>query len=115
MFFRLLPLTLSLLGILGTSRVEAAEPAPNFQRDVLPVLQSRCIRCHGPEEQNSDMRLDDLSTDLLNDRRAAENWNAVLNTINRGEMPPEDQEQLTVEERRTLTSWLTGLALTRLP
>ena len=85
-----------------------AAPATDFQRDVLPVLQSRCVRCHGSEEQNSDIRLDNLSTDLINDRRAAENWNAVLNTINRGEMPPEDEPQLTVEERRTLTSWLTA-------
>lgn len=105
--FRLPSLALPLLGLLATSCVEAAEPAPDFQRDVLPVLKARCIRCHGPEEQNSDIRLDNLSTDLINNRRAAENWNAVLNTINRGEMPPEDETQLTVEERRTLTSWLT--------
>jgi mono/diheme cytochrome c family protein len=97
------------LSLLSVTTVVAEERAavPDFKRDVLPVLQSRCIRCHGPEEQNSDIRLDNLSTDLIKDRRAAENWNAVLNTVNRGEMPPEDEAQLTVKERQTLTSWLT--------
>ncbi len=102
----LLLILLSLLSV-ATTAAEERTTLPDFQREVLPVLQSRCIRCHGPEEQNSDIRLDNLSTDSINDRRAAENWNAVLNSVNRGEMPPEDEPQLTVEERRTLTSWLT--------
>ena len=30
----------------------------DFQRDVLPVLEKHCLACHGAEEQESDLRLD---------------------------------------------------------
>ncbi|MHC4877122.1 MAG: DUF1592 domain-containing protein [Planctomycetota bacterium] len=81
--------------------------APEFLKDVLPILKARCVSCHGPDEQSSSIRLDNLSTDLIKDRRAAENWHEVLNVLNRGEMPPEDEPQLTKAERQVLTGWLT--------
>ncbi len=45
-----------------------------FERDVLPVLQAHCIRCHGPEVQEAKIRLDNLSTNLSEDRAATETW-----------------------------------------
>jgi hypothetical protein len=37
---------------------------------------------------------------------AAETWHDALNQLNLGEMPPEDETQLTPKERTTLTQWL---------
>ena len=50
------------------------------------------------------MRLDTLSSDLLNDRAAAEMWHEVLNVLNTAEMPPADEPQLTAAELETLTT-----------
>jgi len=88
----------------------SAEPsdAPDFKRDVLPILQSHCVRCHGPKKQESRIRLDNLSTDLLNNRAAAENWHEVLNVLNAGEMPPKDEKPLSAEEREILTRWVSA-------
>ena len=33
-------------------------PAVDFQRDVLPIFRSRCITCHGPDQQMGGLRLD---------------------------------------------------------
>ncbi len=35
-----------------------ASAAPDFQKDVLPILQKTCIECHGPDKQKGKLRLD---------------------------------------------------------
>ena len=81
--------------------------AADFREDVLPILQRRCIACHGPDDVNGNVRLDTLSTNLVKDSVAAETWHDVLNVLNLGEMPPEDETPLTTKERDTLASWIT--------
>jgi hypothetical protein len=95
--------------ILGIPAMMAAPTGDSarFDQDIRPILEERCFRCHGPEKQKNDLRLDTLSTDLLNDSAAAETWHDVLGALNLGEMPPDDEEQPTDGERRKLIGWLT--------
>lgn len=81
--------------------------AADFEKQVKPILVRRCVACHGPEEDSGSIRLDTLSTDLINDAVAAETWHDVLNVLNRGEMPPEGEPQLTEKERDVLAGWVT--------
>ena len=37
--------------------VRAAMPL-DYDKDVKPVLESRCFKCHGPEKQKAGLRLD---------------------------------------------------------
>ena len=37
---------------------EAVTPSVDFVRDIRPLLAGRCIKCHGPERQESGLRLD---------------------------------------------------------
>jgi hypothetical protein len=78
----------------------------DFEKEVRPVLQKFCIRCHGPKEQNGRMRFDTLSIDLVKDRAAAEDWHETLNVLNRGDMPPEDEPQPSAEQLKLLTGWM---------
>lgn len=92
---------------LSLSFVSADEkPAVDFKTQVLPILKSHCVHCHGPDVQEARVRLDNLSTDLINDRAAAEYWHEVLNVLNAGEMPPDGEKPLTAKERETLTGWV---------
>ena len=84
-----------------------AGPPLDFQRDIYPTLEKYCFGCHGPDKQKSDLRIDTLSTDLVNDARAAETWHDILSVLNLGEMPPDDQPALGDDERRKLIAWLT--------
>jgi hypothetical protein len=60
-YFRII--TLLLVSCLAASTA-ADEPAVDFTRDVLPILRSRCLECHGPSKQESGLRVD-LRSSLL--------------------------------------------------
>ena len=76
-------------------------------------LQAYCIDCHGPEKQKGDRRFDGLGeTDLtLED---LELWQEVLDLLNLGDMPPEDEKQPTVEERAAMIESTTELVTTEM-
>ena len=78
----------------------------SFEKEILPVLKANCVKCHGANKQKGDVRLDTLSTDFLNDRRAAEIWHDASDQIKLGEMPPEDEKPLTSVERQLITEWI---------
>ena len=82
--------------------------ASDFESEVLPILKRSCGKCHGPDLQESGVRVDNLSTDLVNDRAAAERWHEVLNVLHSGEMPPQEEPQLTEVEHETLVRWISG-------
>jgi cytochrome c553 len=71
-----------------------AQAAPRAEIDAqhLPLLATHCQRCHGPETQESGVRVDDLPA-VIDTIAAAERWQKVLNVLNSGEMPPEDEPQ----------------------
>ena len=77
-----------------------------FQKEVKPLLQSHCFKCHGQKKQKGDLRLDTLDPNIVQGT-SAERWHDVLNNINLGEMPPEDEPQFSPDERRKLVGWLT--------
>ena len=56
------------------------------------LLQNYCVMCHGPDKQNGKFRVDDLSLEITS-IETAEKWQKVLNQMNSGEMPPEDEKQ----------------------
>ncbi len=55
-------------------------------------LQNHCIRCHGPEKEKGDTRVDTLSRDFKSGLDS-HLWAEVIERINAGEMPPEDEPQ----------------------
>ncbi len=86
--------------------VFAQNPSRTFLREVLPILEEKCIRCHGAERQESMIRLDTLSTNLMSDRSVAEDWHEVLQVIDAAEMPPEDEPPLSEEQYERLSGWV---------
>ena len=80
--------------------------ADTFRTQVDPLLEKYCIDCHGEDYSEAKLELDSLNPDMIKGPDA-DRWHEVLNQLNTGEMPPEDEPQPTREERETLTQWLT--------
>ncbi|MEK6238989.1 MAG: DUF1592 domain-containing protein, partial [Planctomycetales bacterium] len=98
-----------LTGFLATwipaSGLLQAEEA-SFDKTVQPFLRKHCVRCHGAKKQQGDRRLDDLSLDFSNPRNG-ELLQDILDQLNLGEMPPEDEDQPTTNEVKHVVSLLT--------
>ncbi len=72
---------------------------------VAPIFKKHCHGCHGPAKSKGKLRLDKLNPDLVagNDR---DQWREVLDRLNFGDMPPESEPPLAMEDREMLTQWL---------
>ena len=98
----------------GTQPPAATAQGPDpvdYHKEIEPLLEKHCFKCHGDRKQKGDMQLNVLDP-KMGTRADAEGWHAALDVINAGEMPPEDEAQPTDAERRKLVGWLTeSLAL----
>ncbi|HJT34680.1 MAG TPA: DUF1549 domain-containing protein, partial [Pirellulales bacterium] len=84
--------------------------APSLERDVLPLLRARCVKCHGPNKPEAEL---DLSTPRglaaggengPTVDRAAPLESLIWRRIEAAEMPPDDP--LPEAERQMLRRWL---------
>lgn len=103
--FRPLPLLSMLCGSLPAEPESPVAPK-GYDEKVRPILENKCFGCHGEKKQKGKIRLDTLSADLIKDVRSAETWHDVRGVINLGEMPPDDEEDLTTDERKVVLDWL---------
>ncbi|MCB9954042.1 MAG: DUF1592 domain-containing protein [Planctomycetaceae bacterium] len=74
----------------GLPLASAAEPFDGF-------LDKHCLRCHGPERVERDLRIDTLSRDFQSGGDG-HLWAELVERINSGEMPPKDEPQPTEDE-----------------
>lgn len=80
-----------LLASIGcASDISGAEPFEAF-------LEKHCARCHGPEKEKGDLRIDQLSRDFKAGSDS-HHWAETLEKVNSGEMPPEKEPQPTQAE-----------------
>ncbi len=71
-------------------------------------LKEHCYACHGPEKQKGDYRFDTLVTNLT-ELKTLEVWQAILDQLNLGEMPPKTHPQPRLEETTKFLKTLTGV------
>ena len=97
-----------------------AEPAVDFNREVLPIIADKCFACHGPDAntREADLRLD-LKDGLFGtsemgqpivapgDSEESELFFRITEAEGDEKMPPEDAVlQLTDDEVDTLRQWI---------
>ncbi len=118
--------SLSIAMIVGGSAYGLGQDAPataavitsttDFARDVWPILSAKCLRCHGPDEQESGYRLDlmdvalngglEHAPNILPGKGAESNLiQFVSGTVEGMEMPPEG-EPLSAEQIAILQTWI---------
>ena len=77
-----------------------------FKTSVAPFLAQHCVKCHGPDKQENDLRLDVLDSDLINGRHV-QVWNDVRAALLAGEMPPAKQPRPSLADTQRVVNWLT--------
>ncbi len=99
--------------LLGTAPVFAAEPVPDFNRDVRPILSNTCFKCHGPAVRESGLRLDSLAFAMKNDAivpgspELSELLARVCADDDDGRMPPaETGPRLSKAQTDILRRWI---------
>lgn len=92
--------------------VGTASAAPDFARDIRPLLSDRCIKCHGPGEQKAKLRLDSRDGALrvidLNDPAASELLYRLTTKDHDDRMPPEEggTKRLTSAQVELFREWV---------
>ena len=86
-----------------TGRCLAADrPAPPAVKSATrPILAAHCLKCHGPDDTSGGFRIDTLPA-TIDSVEAAERWQRVLNVLNSGEMPPDDEKQIEAAAKADL-------------
>jgi mono/diheme cytochrome c family protein len=79
-------IVLSGIGVAGAAS-PSSEP---LTAEVRTFFAAHCVACHGPEKQESDLRLDAATMDW-SDPSAVAVWTTVIQRIEAGEMPPEER------------------------
>ena len=97
---------------LGSAAVSGSS-VPDFEAEVLPVLERRCFACHGPLRQRGNLRLDSRPAMLIGGGRGAAivpgdaEASLLVAAIRREdelEMPP--PRALDAAERELLEAWI---------
>ena len=81
--------------------------AADFEKSIRPLLTRYCIDCHGPEEQNAQLRFDQVAGATAPDQHL---WSLVYEALADGEMPPQDSAQPTQVEKQRILAWITEQA-----
>jgi len=85
-----------------------AGAAPNFERDVRPVLEKYCYTCHNPKKLKGDLDLTRVKSNAQA-KGAAKLFNKLYLPIREREMPPEGAKQIPEELRQTFQHWIDQL------
>ena len=109
--------SLWLMGQVSTNLILADDlaSAPNFDRDVKPILRSRCVTCHGPIKQEGGLRLDagklvlkggDDGAVVLPSKSGESPLLARVSTSNADERMPPKGAPLAEQEVAVLKAWI---------
>jgi cytochrome c553 len=87
--------------VFTTAAAAAASPSVRLPDAHRPLLAAHCLKCHGAEDAEGNVRLDDLPLEIAS-VETAERWQKVLNVLNSGAMPPEDEPPLAAAAKADL-------------
>lgn len=72
------------------------------------VFEKYCLECHDSLTEKGSTNLEELDFTITRDIKTAESWQKVLNSINSGEMPPDDEPQISDAEKTRFLEILSG-------
>ncbi len=101
-------------GAAGAARDDGAglDRGPGLERDILPILQAHCLKCHGPIKPKGKLNLgspramarggDSGPVVVPSQPDESALWDQVAS----GEMPPKTEEPLSNTDKATIRRWI---------
>jgi len=98
---------LALLGraVLADESGLAPGTEAEFRDTVQPFLKRHCYECHDADKAKAGLRVDTLSIDFAAGG-ASEAWIEMMDAINLGEMPPEEETRPDAAEAFEVVKWI---------
>lgn len=95
----------------GVSVVNGQDRLISFDRDIRPILDAKCIVCHGPDDAKNEFRVDQSESllDYIEPGSVDDSslWvDYLVTTDDDLRMPPLDDEQLTGAEFAAIKLWI---------
>jgi hypothetical protein len=78
-----------------------------YAKQVRPLIRQYCLGCHSTEKHKGSLDLERFGT-LALIRKDVKPWQAMIEMLEAGEMPPKEKPQPTAEERGRLIAWVRG-------
>ena len=95
-------LTVWFLALCFGSFAQATPPEALLPESHLALFENYCFECHDSTIEEGEVDLETISFNISEDLETAETWQKVLNALNSGEMPPEDEPQIPNSEKTVL-------------
>ena len=102
----LLPITLIITALLAAASLHAAD-SRELESVVKPFFAEHCNSCHGAKKQKGDLRTDTLKLDFDSPKTMA-HWEEIMNRINSGDMPPDDEPRPKPADVARVAEWIVG-------
>ncbi len=101
---------------LGAGVLAAAESKVDFAKDIQPLLQQQCVKCHGPEKQKGKLRLDSREAAVkggkvgpafvVNDAAKSEMVRRITLPKSDDDFMPSEGEPLSKAQIDLVTAWI---------
>ena len=91
--------------VTGVANAVDLDRQDQYASIIVPLLKDNCIKCHGVEKNKGKVTLHDIGIEVKNGK-FVDLWARVLEQLETGEMPPEDENQPTPLERQQVVDWI---------
>ncbi|WP_442505242.1 DUF1592 domain-containing protein [Novipirellula sp. SH528] len=81
-----------------------AEWSKAYEAAILPLMKSHCLDCHGNKDAEGEFNIAQF-TDGKMAIKHRDSFERIVKRIELGEMPPEDSEPFTAEQKQAIQAW----------
>ncbi len=95
-----------------------APRSPDFEKDIVPILREKCLKCHGEKERKGELDLRTSASVLKGGESGAvivpkdPEKSLLYEKVVEGEMPPGKKDRLSEAELATIRRWIEAGART---
>lgn len=82
--------------------------AADFEKEIQPLLKEYCLGCHSTEKHKGELDMERFAS-FTDAKQQPKVWQAVVEQLLLGEMPPKEKPQPTSDQRDRLVTWANAL------